>query len=143
LDGITPQTDGLHRLTIEVNPQGLGPVQISAEVSDGDLHVQLSGSSEAARAALRAALPDLQRELSTTAFAQTSVDVRADAGPGQQRPGAGDTSDAAGGRGQRSAGGGEPGEKGPDRRNLFAAEDQRDARRAAVAAAAGRLDLRA
>ncbi|WP_345711512.1 flagellar hook-length control protein FliK, partial [Kineococcus glutinatus] len=140
LEHLPPATDAVHRLTVEVNPVGLGPVQVSAEVLDGALHVQLSAASELARHALRQAAGELQRELASTNFASTSVDVRGDAQPGQQHSRA--AADAGqGGSQQRSGQQGQQSGPGGDRRALFAADEQRASRRSASAAARGGLDL--
>ena len=96
-----PHSDAVHRMTVEVTPEGLGPVKVTAEVSGGALHVSLAGASEAARQALKAAVGDLQRELATTSFTQTTVDVRADSGSSQQ----GRSADAQSGQGQQGSAG--------------------------------------
>jgi flagellar hook-length control protein FliK len=77
--------DGVHRMTIQLSPGDLGPVSIVAEVRDGAIAVQLAGGSEAARAALQAALPDLRQDLRDAGFAQCSLDLHQDPDrPGNQ-----------------------------------------------------------
>jgi hypothetical protein len=81
------EADGVHRLTVHLHPLDLGPVSVVAEVRDGTVHLQLSGATEAGRDALRAALPDLRRELLESGFAGCSLDLRQDAHhSGQFRP---------------------------------------------------------
>ncbi|NAZ88609.1 flagellar hook-length control protein FliK, partial [Kineococcus indalonis] len=143
LEQLPAGADAVHRMTVEVNPLGLGPVQVTAEIVDGALSVQLAGASDAARHALRQAVGDLQRELAGTAFTSTTVEVRPDdASTGQRQAGeqaaAGQSGDRSEGR--RHSGGGPAGH--PARRGLFAADEPRAAQRAAAAAAEGRLDLR-
>ncbi|MEZ0493738.1 flagellar hook-length control protein FliK [Kineococcus sp. TBRC 1896] len=144
-----PAADAVHRMSVEVNPQGLGPVKVTAEVSGGALHVSLAGASEAARHALKAAVGDLQRELSGGAWTQTTVDVRADSGSSQQgrsadaqfggRDGSSSGQQGSGqGAGQRSA----AAEAGASARSAFsAAAAERRTLREAAAVAAGRVDL--
>jgi flagellar hook-length control protein FliK len=76
--------DGVHRLTIHLNPVDLGPISVTAEVRGGDVHVHLAGATDAARDALRAALPELRKELQGSGFGSTSLDVSRDA-PGHGR----------------------------------------------------------
>ncbi|GAA2516166.1 flagellar hook-length control protein FliK [Pilimelia columellifera] len=77
--------DGVHRLTVHLHPADLGAVSVVAEVRDGAIAVQITGATEAGREALRASLPDLRRELAQAGFQDTALDLRQDAGPGQQR----------------------------------------------------------
>ena len=80
---------GLHRLTVHLHPADLGPVSVVAEIRGGDIHLQLAGSTEAGREALRAALPDLRRELQQAGFQTASLDVALDfqqEAPGQGQP---------------------------------------------------------
>nr|WP_275941331.1 flagellar hook-length control protein FliK [Planosporangium flavigriseum] len=81
--------DGVHRLTIHLNPVDLGPISVTAEVRGGDIHVHLAGATDAAREALRAALPELRKELQGSGFGSSSLDVSRDApgnggAPGRQ-----------------------------------------------------------
>jgi flagellar hook-length control protein FliK len=68
--------DGTHRLTIELNPDNLGPISVVAEVRGGAIAVQLHGSTEAGRAALHAALPELRQDLLDAGFGACSLDLQ-------------------------------------------------------------------
>jgi flagellar hook-length control protein FliK len=68
--------DGVHRLTINLHPADLGPVQVVAEIRGGEISVQLTGSTDAGNDALRNALDDLRRELQDAGFANCSLDLR-------------------------------------------------------------------
>lgn len=86
-----PQGD--HVMTLTVNPESFGPVRVVAHISAEGLHLELFGASEQARAALRAALPDLRRDL-----AGAGLDSRLDLGAesnadGRQQSALGDASD--------------------------------------------------
>ena len=54
---------GEHILTLTVNPETFGPVRVVARITHDGVSLQLFGASEQARAALKAALPDLRRDL--------------------------------------------------------------------------------
>jgi flagellar hook-length control protein FliK len=68
-----PQGD--HVLTLTVNPESFGPVKVVAHIGSDGVHLEIFGASEQARAALRAALPDLRRDL-----AGVGLDPRLDVG---------------------------------------------------------------
>lgn len=55
--------DGVQTLTMMLHPADLGSVQVRAELRDGVVSLQLIGSTDIGREALRAALPDLRRDL--------------------------------------------------------------------------------
>jgi flagellar hook-length control protein FliK len=67
--------DGIHRLTVHLHPADLGMVSLVAEIRDGAVHLHLAGANEAAREALREALPDLRRELQQGGFTRCSLDL--------------------------------------------------------------------
>lgn len=68
--------DGVHRLTVNLHPVDLGPVQVVAEIRNGEINVQLSGSTDAGNDALRDALADLKRDLEDSGFANCNLDLR-------------------------------------------------------------------
>jgi hypothetical protein len=74
--------DGVHRLTVNLHPADLGPVQVVAEIRNGTINVQLTGSTEAGTDALRNAIDELRRELEQSGFSNTTLDLRH--GTGQQ-----------------------------------------------------------
>jgi flagellar hook-length control protein FliK len=70
------EADGVHRLTVNLHPADLGPVQVVAEIRNGDVSLQLSGSTDAGTAALRDSLDDLRRELTDAGFGNCDLDLR-------------------------------------------------------------------
>ncbi len=54
---------GEHILTLTVNPETFGPVKVVAHITPNGVSLELFGASDQARAALKAALPDLRRDL--------------------------------------------------------------------------------
>jgi flagellar hook-length control protein FliK len=70
----------VHRLTVNLHPVDLGPVQIVAEIRNGEISMQLSGSTEAGHQSLRDAMDDLRRELQQSGFANCSLDLRQGSG---------------------------------------------------------------
>jgi flagellar hook-length control protein FliK len=68
--------DGVHRLTVNLHPADLGPVQVVAEIRNGEINVQLSGSTDAGNDALRDALADLRRDLEDSGFTNCTLDLR-------------------------------------------------------------------
>jgi flagellar hook-length control protein FliK len=61
---------------VHLHPVDLGPVQVVAEVRNGDISLQLTGTTDAATDALRDALGDLRRELADSGFANCTLDLR-------------------------------------------------------------------
>ncbi len=55
--------DGAHVVTLRVSPDELGPITVRAVVQGGALEVQLAATTDAARDAIKALLPDLRRDL--------------------------------------------------------------------------------
>jgi flagellar hook-length control protein FliK len=74
--------DGVHRLTVHLNPVDFGPISVTAEVRNGEIHVQLAGATDAGREALRAALPELRQELEQSGTSTLSMDAGHDRGQG-------------------------------------------------------------
>jgi flagellar hook-length control protein FliK len=60
--------DGEHKLTVHLHPVDLGPITVTAQVRGNDIQLDLGGATEGAREALRAALPELRRELERAGF---------------------------------------------------------------------------
>ena len=73
---------------MHLHPADLGPVSVVAEIRDGSVFLQLTGSTEAGREALRDSLGELRQELSDAGFRNTSLDLRQGGQPGDQ-PGGG------------------------------------------------------
>ena len=71
--------DGIHRLTVHLHPVDLGPVSVVAEIRDGAVHLQLSGAEDGAHDALRAALPELRKELEDGGFTSCTLDLTREA----------------------------------------------------------------
>ena len=63
LTSIKQLPQGDHVLTLMVNPESFGPVKVVAHIGRDGVSLEIFGATEAARAALRAALPDLRRDL--------------------------------------------------------------------------------
>ena len=86
---ITPlrlDADGVHRLTVNLHPVDLGPVQVVAEIRNGEINVQLSSSTDAGHESLRDALDDLRRELrAVRVHGNASLDLRQGSGQEQAR----------------------------------------------------------
>jgi flagellar hook-length control protein FliK len=68
--------DGVHRLTVQLHPVDLGPVQVVAEIRNGDINVQLISGTDAGNDAIRDALGDLRRELQDSGFGNCTLDLR-------------------------------------------------------------------
>ncbi len=59
---------GVHELVLTVRPDALGPVTVRARIgAGGDVRVELSGATEAAREILRTMVSDLRRDLAAIA----------------------------------------------------------------------------
>jgi hypothetical protein len=84
--------NGVHRLTMRLQPEALGEVRVTLTVRDGAVQVHLTGGEDAARALAEGA-PELRRVLELAGAGEARVVVRDLAG--QQ----------AGGHGQPAAGG--------------------------------------
>ena len=78
--------DGSYRLAVQLHPAELGRVDLDIELRQGSVHLRIDAESEQARDALRAALPELRRELEAGGFRPGALDLgaRPDTGtPGQ------------------------------------------------------------
>ncbi|MCL3860861.1 flagellar hook-length control protein FliK [Actinotalea sp. K2] len=91
--------DGQHVLTLRVDPDTFGPVRVVAHIGPEGMRIELLGGSDQAREALRAALPDLRRDLAATG-------LTADLGLGQGTGGGAEKGNgSASGTGEGSTGG--------------------------------------
>jgi flagellar hook-length control protein FliK len=87
---------GEHILTLTVNPETFGPVKVVAHITHDGVTLQLFGASDQARAALKAALPDLRRDLAGTGL-QPNLELGSGSGSGfGGREAMGDPSSSAG-----------------------------------------------
>lgn len=62
---------GEHIMTVQVNPDTLGPVTVRAVISSDDIRIELFSTSDSGRDALRHILPELRRDLSTGGLSAT------------------------------------------------------------------------
>lgn len=109
---------GTHVMTLRLEPEHFGPLRVVAHIGAEGVRIELLGSTEAARDALRQALPDLKRDLVGVGLSadldlgsrgqngQNGQGVRADGGASGDASGRGDRSDqgdrpASGTRGDR------------------------------------------
>uniref|UniRef100_UPI0021D7D258 flagellar hook-length control protein FliK n=1 Tax=Cellulomonas sp. RIT-PI-Y TaxID=3035297 RepID=UPI0021D7D258 len=63
LPGLKAAGPGRHVLSLTVTPEHFGKVQVVAHIGPESVRVELVGATDAARDSLRAALPDLRRDL--------------------------------------------------------------------------------
>jgi flagellar hook-length control protein FliK len=72
--------DGTHTMTLVLTPETLGPVEVQVTLSQGSVDLALKSATEAGRAALLDALPDLRRDLASAGLTCTHASVDRDAG---------------------------------------------------------------
>jgi flagellar hook-length control protein FliK len=72
--------DGTHTMTLVLRPETLGTVEVRVTVSQGIVDLTLRHASEAGRAALLDALPDLRRDLEASGLTCSKLDVDRDSG---------------------------------------------------------------
>ncbi|KHL02416.1 hypothetical protein LK10_12485 [Sinomonas humi] len=92
---------GEHIMTVKVTPEDLGPVTVQAHIGTDGVKVQLFAPTDAGRAAVQAALPELRRDLAAAGLG-ASLDLSARSAPQE-------SSGGAGGRDSPEKGGGNPG----------------------------------
>ncbi|MGX5655585.1 flagellar hook-length control protein FliK, partial [Geodermatophilus nigrescens] len=87
---LAARPDGAHTMTLVLTPETLGPVEVRVTVHNGTVDLSLRGASDAGRAALLDALPDLRRDLEASGLTCSKVQVdREQAGSGQSQAQAG------------------------------------------------------
>lgn len=75
--------DGVHRLTVRLHPEELGPVQITVVVRDGAVQVSLTALDDA-QAVLQSGTPELRRMLEEAGLPGVDVDVQGGFGGGDR-----------------------------------------------------------
>lgn len=96
---------GEHVMTVNVVPEGLGPVTVRAHLAADGIRIELVSATDAGRDSLRTMLSDLKRDLAAGGMAST---VSLGAGTGGQEPGPGQQRGHAGPAHPWAAGRGEP-----------------------------------
>ena len=113
--------DGAHTMTLVLNPENLGPVEVQLTVAQGSLDLHLRGAHDLGRAALIDALPELRRDLEAAGLSPSRVEVDADTGGSwlarhtaeqQAQQGSGDRGARQYPTGERSRSGGLPADSG-------------------------------
>jgi len=72
--------DGAQTMTLVLNPENLGPVEVSVTLSKGTVDLTLRGAHELGRAALLDGLPDLRRDLEAAGLNPSRLEVDRDTG---------------------------------------------------------------
>ena len=128
---------GTHVMTLRLEPEHFGPLRVVAHIGAEGVRIELLGATDAARDALRQALPDLKRDLVGVGLtADLDLSSRGQNGQGL-RPDGGASGDASG-RGDRADQGDRPA-SGP--RAERPAPDGMLPTQTTAAARRGRLDL--
>ncbi|WP_460564244.1 flagellar hook-length control protein FliK, partial [Geodermatophilus arenarius] len=142
--------DGTHTMTLVLTPETLGPVEVRVTVHSGTVELSLRGASDAGRAALLDALPDLRRDLEASGLTCSRLQVDRDAagsGSSQAQAGWQQAQQQAGEHGRGSAQGGAQGRGAADDRGRpWLRTPDTDGSRPAAAAdhpASSVLDVRA
>jgi flagellar hook-length control protein FliK len=106
--------DGTQTMTLVLNPENLGPVEVSVTLSRGSVDLTLRGAHEQGRAALLDGLPDLRRDLESAGLNPARLEVDRDTGgswlarhSAQQQA----EQQASGQRNGQQDGGGRPGDR--------------------------------
>ena len=115
---------GQHIMTLQVNPEDLGPMTVRAHIDAAGVRIELFAPGDAGREAIRGILPELRKELADAGFG-ASLDVSEHTGPGSAARD-GTSRDPAGGNGTRQGGGPDT---GPDPGDRNRAGDQRSRHR--------------
>jgi flagellar hook-length control protein FliK len=77
---------GEHVLVVRVSPASIGPVRVLAHITADGVRIELLGGTDQARELLRAALPDLRRDLAAVGLQATNLTLGS---AGYDQPGAG------------------------------------------------------
>jgi flagellar hook-length control protein FliK len=72
--------DGSHTMTLILNPESVGPVEVQVTLQKGTVDLTLRGAHEHGRAALLDALPDLHRDLEAAGLTTSRLEVDRDSG---------------------------------------------------------------
>jgi flagellar hook-length control protein FliK len=72
--------DGTHTMTVVLTPETLGPVEVQVTLTQGTVDLALKSATDAGRAALLEALPDLRRDLASAGLTCTNASVDRDTG---------------------------------------------------------------
>jgi flagellar hook-length control protein FliK len=72
--------DGAQTMTLVLNPETLGPVEVSVTLSRGTVDLTLRGAHDMGRAALLDGLPDLRRDLEAAGLSCSRLEVDRDTG---------------------------------------------------------------
>ncbi|MGX7681059.1 flagellar hook-length control protein FliK [Jatrophihabitans sp. DSM 45814] len=78
--------DGVHRLLLDLHPADLGQVTVELRLHGGDMSISIAGGNDAAREAIRSALPELRGDLAAVGLAGAGISLdsgTADAFAGQ------------------------------------------------------------
>lgn len=100
---------GQHIMTLQVNPEDLGPMTVRAHIDAAGVRIELFAPGDAGREAIRGILPELRKELADAGFG-ASLDVSEHTGPGSAARD-GTSRDPAGGNGSRPDAGQDPGDR--------------------------------
>jgi flagellar hook-length control protein FliK len=82
---LATETPGEHVMTMKVSPEDLGPVTVRAHISSEGVRLEMFAAGEAGRDAVRAALPELRRELALQGLT-ASLDLSSRSSPDQGQP---------------------------------------------------------
>jgi flagellar hook-length control protein FliK len=72
--------DGAQTMTLVLDPENLGPVEVSVTLSKGTVDLTLRGAHDMGRAALLDGLPDLRRDLESAGLTCSRLEVDRDTG---------------------------------------------------------------
>jgi len=92
--------DGTHTMTVVLTPETLGPVEVQVTLSQGSVDLALKSATEAGRAVLLEALPDLRRDLASAGLSCSNASVDRDVGGSWASAQQQATGDRAGQQGQ-------------------------------------------